>query len=322
MSNAERSGFGPDSTTDQVLDGIDLAGRLAVVTGGSGGLGAETARALASKGASVIIAARDLGKANAVADQIRASTGNDGVSVGPLDLGSLASVRSFAEWFLAGHDSLQLLINNAGVMACPYGTTTDGFELQFGTNHVGHFLLTGLLAPALVGGAPARVVNLSSRGHQLSPVVFDDIGFQARPYEKWSAYGQSKTANVLFTVELDRRLADRGVRAFAVHPGVIPTDLSRHMDAADFEFVRNRSASGGGRAAMKTVASGAATSVYAATAPELEDRGGLYLEDCHVVDVNDDPSVLSGVRSYAVDIDAARRLWTVSEEMVGRRFDL
>jgi NAD(P)-dependent dehydrogenase (short-subunit alcohol dehydrogenase family) len=206
-------------------------------------------------------------------------------------------------------------VNTAGVMACPEAKTQDGFELQFGTNHLGHFLLTGLLAPALLRGAPARIVSLSSRGHFQSPVRFDDLAFEKEPYDKWAAYGQSKTANVLFTVELERRLGDRGVHAYAVHPGVIMTDLSRHMQQEDYEHIRQRS---GGQLKLKQVEAGAATSVYAATAPELEGRGGLYLEDCHVAEVNDDPAALAGVRSYALDPTLAKRLWTVSEKLVGQ----
>ncbi len=323
MAPSDRSAFGADTTTDEVLDGVDLAGRLALVTGGSSGLGAETARALAARGARVVLTARDVPKAEGVAEQIRSSTGQDSVHVEALELDSLDSVRAFAKRFVAAHDRLDLLINNAGVMACPYATTQDGFELQFGTNHVGHFLMTCLIAPALVKGAPARIVNLSSRGHQQGGVDFDDLGFEQRPYDKWTAYGQSKTANVLFTVELERRLGARGVHAYAVHPGVIPTELSRHMGKEDFEHVRKRSTGGGsGPMKLKTVESGAATSVFAATAPELEGRGGLYLEDCHVAEVDDAPDARSGVRSYAVDPEAAKRLWSVSEALVGQSFDL
>jgi NAD(P)-dependent dehydrogenase (short-subunit alcohol dehydrogenase family) len=320
MTDSARARFGHDTTTDEVLDGIDLDGRLALVTGGSGGIGAETARALASKGAHVVFTARDLAKGEEVAAGIRKSTGNDRVDVAELELGSLASIRAFAERFLGRHAALQILVNNAGVMACPFSKTQDGFELQFGTNHVGHFLLTGLLASALLRGAPARVVSLSSRGHQLSPVVFDDIGFEKRPYDKWAAYGQSKTANIHLAVELERRLGARGVHANAVHPGVIPTDLSRHMVPEDYERLRKRAP--GGQMRMKSVQAGAATSVYAATAPELEGRGGQYLEDCHVAQVNDAADAAGGVRSYALDPDAAQRLWSISERMVGQDFAL
>ena len=318
MSEATRSGFGPDTTTDEVLAGIDLDGKSALVTGGSSGLGAETARALASKGARVVLTARDVAKGEAVAQGIRKSTGNDAVEVAALELDSLASIRAFAERFLARHDALQILVNNAGVMACPFGKTVDGFEQQFGTNHLGHFLMTGLIAPALLRGAPSRIVSVSSRGHQNSPVVFDDIHFERRPYDKWLAYGQAKTANILFAVELERRLGARGVHANALHPGVILTELSRHMHREDYEHLRKRAAPSGGLK-MKSVAAGAATSVYAATAPELEGRGGLYLEDCRVAQVNDDASATGGVRSYALDAEAAKRLWAISEAAVGQR---
>jgi len=315
---SDRANFGHDTTTDQVLEGLDLRGKLALVTGASGGLGAETGRALASKGARVVLTARDLPKADAAAQAIRASTGAD-VEVEELELDSLASIRAFAERFLAKHDALPILVNNAGVMACPESKTRDGFERQLGTNHLGHFLMTGLLAPALLRGAPARIVSVSSLGHQQSPVRFHDLFFEREPYDKWVAYGQSKTANVLFAVELERRLGLRGVHAYAVHPGVIMTDLSRHMQQEDFERIRQRS---GANLKLKRVESGAATSVYAATAPELEGRGGLYLEDCHVADVNDDPEARQGVRSYAVDPDAAKRLWELSEELVAQRLPL
>jgi NAD(P)-dependent dehydrogenase (short-subunit alcohol dehydrogenase family) len=320
MSESTRDGFGHDTTTHEVLEGIDLTGRLALVTGGSGGLGAETARALASRGARVVVTARDVAKGEVVAKGIRESTGNGDVEVEELELGSLASVRAFADRLLARHDALQILVNNAGVMACPSAKTQDGFEMQFGTNHLGHFLMTALLAPALLRGAPARVVSVSSRGHQMSPVVFDDIHFERRPYDKWAAYGQAKTANILFAVELERRLGPRGVHAYALHPGVIPTELSRHLEPADYERLRKRAPAG--RMKLKTVESGAATAVFAATAPELEGRGGIYLENCGVAEVDDTENAPTGVRSYALDADAARRLWSVSEEMVGQSFPL
>ena len=317
---SSRAEFGENTTTDQVLEGIDLVGKLALVTGASSGLGAETVRALAAKGARVVLTARDLAKGEAVAQSIRESTGNTEVAVEELELASFASIRAFAARFNATHEALHILVNNAGVMACAHGTTTDGFECQFGTNHLGHFLMTCLIAPTLIAGAPSRVVVLSSRGHHQSPVVFDDINFDRRPYEKWSAYGQSKTANILFAVELDRRLRDRGVRANAVHPGVIQTELGRHMTLEDYEDLQRRARERGASMQRKNIAAGAATSVYAATAPELEGRGGLYLEDCHVAAV-DDVDVSGGVRSYAVDAEAARRLWAMSEEMAGQQFD-
>jgi NAD(P)-dependent dehydrogenase (short-subunit alcohol dehydrogenase family) len=320
MGESSGSGFGFDTTTNEVLEGIDLQGKLGLVTGASGGLGAETARALASKGARVVLTARDVAKGEEVARGIRASTGNDGIEVEELELGSLASIRAFAERFLARHDAVQILANNAGVMACPFAKTADGFELQFGTNHLGHFLMTGLIAPTLLRGAPARVVSVSSRGHHMSPVVFDDIHFERRPYDKWSSYGQSKTANILLAVELERRLGTRGVHANAIHPGTIATELARHMEREDFELVRKRQP--GGKMRLKSVEAGAATTVYAATAPELEGCGGLYLEDCGVAEVDDAEGAAGGVRSYALDPDTAKRLWSVSEEMVGQSLPL
>lgn len=317
----DASKFGPETTTTEVLEGIgDLSGTLALITGGSSGLGEETARALAEKGAHVVLTARDVPKGEAVAAAIRSSTGNAKVEVEPLELGSLADVRAFAERFLAAHPSLPLLINNAGVMACPFGKTADGFEQQFGTNHLGHFLLTCLLAPALRRGAPSRVVSVSSRGHHLSPVVFDDLHFERRPYDKWQSYGQAKTANILLAVGLERRLAGAGVHAYALHPGAIMTELGRHLQPEDIEFLRSR-APKGGTLQFKSIPAGAATTVFAATAPELEGRGGVYLEDCHVAAVNDAPDALAGVKSYAIDPGNAERLWEVSEKLVGHRFE-
>jgi NAD(P)-dependent dehydrogenase (short-subunit alcohol dehydrogenase family) len=269
---------------------------------------------LASKGARVVITARNLPKAEKVVAEIKSSSGAD-VEIEELELGSLASIRVFADRFLNKHDALHILVNNAGVMACPHGRTEDGFELQFGTNHLGHFLMTGLIAPALLRAAPARIVSLSSRGHHFSPVVFDDIHFENRDYEKWQAYGQAKTANALFAVALEKRLADRGVHAYAVHPGAIMTDLARHLTEEDWEMFRKRQEAG--TMHLKTIESGAATSVYAATAPELEGRGGFYLADCAMCQVDDAEDNLECVRPYALDPDAAERLWTVSEEMVG-----
>jgi len=309
--------FGPDTTADQALEGLDLTGRAILVTGGSSGLGAESARALAARGAEVILTARDVAKGEDVAAAIRRGTGNPDVSVASVELASLASIRAFAERFLAAHPRLDVLLANAGVMACPLAHTADGFEMQLGTNHLGHFLLTGLLLPALRRGTRARIVSVSSRGHHIAPVDFDDPHFARRPYDKWQAYGQAKTANVLFAVGLERRLAPHGIHAFALHPGAIMTELARHLVPEDITFLRSRGGSGGLR--FKTVEAGAATSVFAATAPELDGRGGLYLEDCHVAAVNDAPDALEGVKSYAIDPALAERLWTLSEAAVGQR---
>ena len=310
--------FGATTTTSDVLAGIDLRGKVALVTGGSSGLGQETARAFAENGAHVILTARDVPKGEAVAGGIRSTTGNMRVDVEELELGSRASIRAFAQRFLARHDTLHILVNNAGVMACPYAKTADGFEMQFGSNHLGHFLMTCLLAPALRKGAPSRVVSVSSRGHHISPVVFDDIAFEHRPYHKWLSYGQAKTANVLFAVALERRLGAHGVHANALHPGGIMTELGRHLDMEDIKFLQSR-ASG---MQFKSVEAGAATSVFAATAPELEGRGGLYLEDCRIAAVNDAADALDGVKSYALDPQNAERLWDISEQLVGERFAL
>ena len=312
----DASTFGPHTTTTDVLDGIDLRGRVALVTGGSSGLGQETARALAEKGAQITLTVRNVPKGEAVAAEIRSATGNLQVAVEELELGSLASIRAFARRFLARHDRLHILVNNAGVMACPFAKTTDGFEMQFGTNHVGHFLMTCLLVPALRAGTPSRVVSVSSRGHHLAPVSFDDLHFERRPYDKWQSYGQAKTANVLFAVALERRLGAHGVHTNALHPGAIITELGRHLQREDIKFMvaRNQGLQ------FKPVEAGAATSVFAATAPELEDRGGLYLEDCHIAAINDAPDALDGVKSYALDPANAERLWAVSERLVGERF--
>lgn len=318
MNTIDRNRFAHNTTTNEVLAGIDLTGKVALVTGGSSGLGVETARAFAREGAEVVITARKMAKAEGVIEAIKASTGNRLVSAMELELGSFRSIRAFAERFLAKYDTLHILVNNAGVMACPFAKTEDGFEMQFGTNHLSHFLLTGLITPALLRGAPSRIVVLSSSAHQASPIVFEDINYEQRPYNKWTSYGQSKTANILHAVELERRLGAQGVHAYAVHPGSIQTKLSRHMVRADWNMIMSRVASGALR--FKTVAAGAATSVYAATAPELEGRGGFYLYDCQIAEVNDDQTVSGGVRSYAIDPNAAQQLWTISEEMVGQVF--
>lgn len=315
----DRSQFGHETTTDQVLEGIDLRGKVAIVTGSSGGLGAEAARGLASKGAAVTITARDMAKGEAVADRIRASTGNDAIEVRPLELGSPESIRLFAKNWLADHDALHILINNAGVMASPLGRTEQGFELQLGTNHLGHFLLTGLLTPALVAATHARVVCVSSGGHRFSPVVFEDLNYENRTYDKWEAYGQAKTANILHAVELDRRLKERGVRGYAIHPGGIITELGRHLDKDDIEQLRERSSNSGLR--WKEIPAGAATEVYAATAPELADTGAVYLEDCGIAKLSEDLESASGVAAYALDAENAKRLWEISEELVGERFN-
>lgn len=311
--------FDATSTTDDVTAGISLAGKQALVTGASAGLGIETSRALCAAGAAVMMVARDEGKLEKAVAQVLESVPGSQITTCLIDLADLESVRAGAAQVLEQLPALHLLINNAGVMACPMMRTAQGLEMQFGTNHIGHFLLTCLLAPALLRGAPARVVTLSSGGHKMGDVNFEDPSYRERPYEKWQAYGESKTANSLFSVGLDKRLSDRGVRAYAVHPGVILTDLSRHMQAEDFETLQ-ASTPPGEQMTFKSVEQGSATSVWAATAPELADQGGIYLENCQIAE----PAVQgssSGVESYALDLASADRLWSLSEEIVGQSFD-
>ncbi|WP_421856210.1 SDR family NAD(P)-dependent oxidoreductase [Oricola sp.] len=311
----DRNEFDAETTTDEVLEGIDLTGKLVLVTGGSSGLGAEAARAFASKGARVIITARNLEKATGVAAGIADKTGAS-VEVEELELGNLAAIRAFADRINARGEKIDILLNNAGVMACPQSETDDGFELQFGSNHLGHFLMTNLIAPSLADGG--RIVNLSSSGHGFSPVVFEDIMFENREYNKWLAYGQAKTANALFAVGLNARLAGRDIEAFSVHPGAIMTDLARHLTEDDRKMFEGSLAAG--TLKMKSVEQGAATGVYACTAPEIEGRGGAYLADCRIAEVAEDGEQYTTVKPYAVDPAQAQRLWSVSEELVGQSF--
>lgn len=306
----DRTAFNKDTTTDEVLDGIDLVGKTVVITGGTSGLGQESARAMAAKGASVIITGRNMQKAQAVADAI------DGdITVEALELGSFESIRAFADRVADKYKKIDILINNAGVMASPYAETRDGFELQFGSNHLGHFLMTTLLMPVLAHGS--RVVSLSSSAHQFAPVMFDDIGFKTKDYDKWAAYGQSKTANALFAVGLNKRLKDKDAEAFAVHPGVIQTELARHMTDEDIEMFASGIESGA--IPMKTIPQGAATQVYAATAPELAGKGGAYLADVQIAPIEEDTEDFSKVRPYAIDAHSAEQLWAISQEMVNSR---
>ena len=310
------SDFGPSSTTDDVLAGLDLSGRRAVITGASTGLGEETARALAAHGASITLAVRDVARGNAAADRIRASVPHADLEVGVLELASLASVRAFAADFLSRHSTIDMLINNAGIMACPQSTTVDGFELQFGTNHLGHFLLSVLLAPALVAGAPSRLVSLSSYGHVSSDVDLDDWNFERTAYDPFRAYGRAKTANALLAVGFQRRYGDRGVQAFSVHPGGIRTELGRHMTPEMSALIAERAAKRAGFG-WKTIPQGAATSVWAATSAQLDGHGGAYLEDCHVSAVTEEQYPTEGVRAYALDGARADALWELSERLVG-----
>lgn len=302
--------FGFDSTAAEVVDGIDLTGRRAVVTGAASGIGVETARALAGAGAAVTLAVRNTAQGERVAGDIRATTGNHAIHVQPLELVDRASIDAFvAAW----DGPLDLLINNAGVMALPdRRLTPGGWELQFATNHLGHFALAVGLHDALAAAPGARVVSLSSRGHLRSPVVFDDVNFAARDYDPWLAYGQSKTANVLFAVGATARWAQDGIVANAVHPGPIATPLQRHLSPDESERLLARIPR------LKSPAQGAATTVFAATSPLLDGVGGRYFEDVNESVILDEvtPETTSGVAAYALDTTNADRLWELSEAAV------
>jgi len=313
------SAFGWASTTDEVLDGISLSGKTAFITGANSGLGQETARAMAARGAHIVMAGRDQGKLDEAAAAIRASVADAQLDTITLDLSSLESIRAATSRARQRFEMIDLLINNAGVMACPFTHTNDGFEMQFGTNHLGHFALTAELMPLIERGSAKRIVNLSSRGHHFAPVDFDDPHFQQRTYEPWVSYGQSKTANVLFTIGLEQRFAVLGIHAYAVHPGGIETNLGRHMTQDMRDALMAQLSARHTNFAWKTIPQGAATSCWAATAEELEGRGGVYCEDCHVAEV-DDQSTSAGVRSYALNSSYADQLWKLSEELTGAKF--
>jgi NAD(P)-dependent dehydrogenase (short-subunit alcohol dehydrogenase family) len=314
------SGFGPATTAQDVLAGIDLSGKTAIVTGGYSGIGTETSRALRAAGARVIVPARDIAKAKAALD------GMD-VEIAAMDLADPSSIDAFADAFVATGSPLHILINSAGIMACPLTRDARGYEMQFATNHLGHFQLTTRLWPALLRAGGARVVALSSLGHRYAPVDFDDPNFERREYDRWIAYGQSKTANALFALGLDARGKRHGIRAFAVHPGRIVTDLVRHMSVEELQKIGALDEHGQPivdlARGLKSLAQGAATSIWAATNPQLDALGGVYCEDCDIAALNPEEdaatpgsaTMSSGVRPWAVDPDAADRLWTLSEHM-------
>jgi NAD(P)-dependent dehydrogenase (short-subunit alcohol dehydrogenase family) len=315
--------FGAQSTTDEVLSGINLAGKRILVTGASAGLGVETMRTLQAHGAEVVGAARDLNKARGALS----AAGVKNPELVECDLASLASVRKAADELNKGGKKLDAIVANAGVMACPKSTTADGFETQFGTNHLGHFVLLNRLAPLIKDGG--RVVNLSSAGHRFSDVDLDDPGFTKTEYHPFVAYGRSKTANILYTVGLDKRLKSRGIRVNAVHPGVIQTELGRYMTpeliAQMFPQPRNAAPSEAPSIPaniFKTIPQGAATSVWSGFTAKADDVGGRYCEDCHVAELTDDMTARGGVRGYAIDPARAEALWALSEKMVGETFKL
>jgi NAD(P)-dependent dehydrogenase (short-subunit alcohol dehydrogenase family) len=304
------SGFGAESTADDVLRGIDLSGKLALVTGGYSGIGLETTRALLRAGAQVVVPARRPASA-------REAVG-DSVDVDELDLSDLASVQGFAERFLASGRAIDIVINSAGIMACPETRVGPGWEAQFATNHLGHYALVNRLWPAISPGG-ARVVAVSSAGHRRSGIRWDDVMFE-HGYDKWAAYGQAKTANVLFAVQLDALASDAGVRAFALHPGGIITPLQRHLSKEEMVAAGWIDEEGNplNPAGFKTPEQGAATQVWAATSPQLDGLGGVYCQDCDIAEVApDDQEFTGGVRSYAVDPEQAARLWTLSAELTG-----
>jgi NAD(P)-dependent dehydrogenase (short-subunit alcohol dehydrogenase family) len=315
--------FGATSTTDEVLEGVNLRGKRVLVTGVSAGLGVETARALAAHGAEVVGAARDLTKAKAATAGVQAAAkSGGGLELVELDLASLDSVRVCANALVDAGKPFDLVIANAGVMACPYGKTVDGFETQFGTNHLGHFVLVNRIASLMKRGS--RLVNLSSAGHRYSDVDLDDPNFERTPYDPWAAYGRSKTANILFAVEFDRRHKADGVRATAVHPGGIQTELSRHIGDEGIKQLIERvnaatRAAGEPDFKFKTIPQGAATSVWAGVVASADDVGGRYCEDCHVAEIEPDAAKRAGVKPYALNPETAKALWAKSEEMVGER---
>jgi NAD(P)-dependent dehydrogenase (short-subunit alcohol dehydrogenase family) len=325
----EATPFGATSTTDEVLSGVNLKGKRILVTGVSAGLGVETARSLVAHGAQVVGAARDLNKATAATEQVRTdATANGGsFELIELDLANLKSVRARADALLAKDQPFDVVIANAGVMATPFGHTADGFETQFGTNHLGHFVLVNRIGSLIRDGG--RLINLSSSGHRYSNVDLDDPNFERTPYEPFVAYGRSKTANILFAVAFDKRHRDRGVRAVAVHPGGIRTELGRYAEPGRIEKVIeeiNRQLAGQGQAPFqwKSVPQGAATSVWAAVVAPAEEIGGQYCENCHVGHIVPDDAPITaiseGVRGYALDPHSAEALWKKSEELVGESF--
>ncbi|MFE4171312.1 SDR family NAD(P)-dependent oxidoreductase [Streptomyces sp. NPDC056909] len=305
------SGFGARSTAADVLRGIDLTGKLAVVTGGYSGLGLETTRALVGAGAQVVVPARR----RATAEE--ALGGIDGVGIDELDLADLDSVRAFAERFLASGRTIDIVINNAAVMACPETRVGPGWEAQFATNHLGHFALVNRLWPAIEPGG-ARVISVSSSGHRNSPIRWDDLWFETG-YDKWKAYGQAKTANALFAVHLDALGRDAGVRAFSLHPGGILTPLQRHLPKEEMVAAGWIDEDGNAvHPSFKSPEQGAATQVWAATSPRLADAGGVFCEDCDIAEpASADPSVPGGVRDWATDPEQAARLWRLSAELTG-----
>jgi len=321
--------FGATATTEDVLSGVNLHGKRILVTGVSAGLGVETARSLAAHGARVVGTARDLSKAEAATAQVRSDAAANGGSfeLVALDLASLNSVRDCADKLLANSEPFDVVIANAGVMATPFGHTADGFETQFGTNHLGHFVFVNRIASLIRTGG--RLINLSSSGHRFSNVELLDPNFERTPYDPFVAYGRSKTANILFAVAFDQRHRERGMRAAAVHPGGIQTELGRYVDPSHIQKMidqMNQQLATEGKAPFqwKTIPQGAATSVWASVVAPAQEIGSRYCENCHVGNIVPDHVTISaiseGVRGYALDPNNAEALWKKSEELVGESF--
>jgi NAD(P)-dependent dehydrogenase (short-subunit alcohol dehydrogenase family) len=319
------SGFASSTTAEDVIKGCDLHGKIAIVTGGYSGIGLETVRTLRSAGAKVIVPARDLKKAESALAGIEAE-------IKEMDLIDPSSIDRFAESFIATGQALHLLVNSAGIMACPLTRDARGYESQFATNHLGHFQLTGRLWPALLKANGARVASVSSWGHRRSPIVFDDPNFEHREYDRWDAYGQSKTGNILFALALDSRGKDKGIRAFSLHPGaILATGLQKYVTQEELRAFGVIGEDGepilDPAKNMKTVPQGAATSVWCAAGPQLDNMGGVYCENCDIAPLVDDatnvnndktrrtPATFMGVMPYAIDPEAAERLWNLSEKL-------
>ncbi|WP_293304447.1 SDR family NAD(P)-dependent oxidoreductase [Pedobacter sp. UBA5917] len=322
------SGFNASSTTDEVIKGISLKGKTAIITGGYAGIGLETTKTFVQAGATVIVPARDIEKAR------KNLTGLVNVEVEAMDLMDFDSINTFAEKFLASGRPLDLLINNAGIMWVPLRRDARGYESQFSTNHLGHFQLTAKLWPALKKAESARVVNVSSYGHQIAPFNFEDPNFEQHEYQTLVGYGQSKSANNLFAVELDARAAKSGIRAYSLHPGSVNhTDLGREAPMELYQQMGTHDADGNifpeVEKKLKQLSQGAATTVWCATSPLLNGIGGVYCEDADVAELDlgniehliSEPSTLRGVQPYAVDETNAKRLWDLSEQLLGITFD-
>lgn len=319
------SPYNATTTAEEAIGSNNLSGKLVVITGGSAGIGKETARVLANAGAELILGARSLDKLEAAQKEITAATSEATIKIAELDLMEPESVESFANTALALGRPIDILINNAGIMATPLERNSLGIESQLATNYVGHALLTSLLAPAMLRAEKSRLVSLSSSGHQASGVIAEDINWEQKKYNKWAAYGQSKTGNSLLAFKVGKELGNKNLTALAVHPGYIQTELGRYMAENEWHTTMEATAKMSGLEGgptVKTVHQGAATSVWAATAPELEGKGPLYLENCQVAQMIDKPNMLSGVLPHALDLEMAELLWSKAEDMLGCKLPL